>query len=116
MNFPIFINKFVLNFKPIQRTPFFFWFRLINHDGWRLDDNIRYWDFWNSINQGYDHMNYVYEFEKIWGVGSYPPETIILPAEDFDNLVKKLNEKPKFSQKLYDLMSKKAPWDKNYDD
>jgi len=56
-------------------------------------------------------MNYVHKFEEFCGPGSYPPETIVLPAKDFDALVERLNEKPKFNQKLYDLMSKKAPWD-----
>lgn len=118
MNFPIFINKFVLNFKPIQRTSFLYWFRLINHDEWRLDDNIRYWDFWNSINQGYDHMNYVHKFEEFWGVGSYPPEKIILSQENFDALQKRLAEPPdpEAVKRLTEILRKPAPWDKNYDD
>ena len=112
MNFPIFINKFVLNFKPIQRTPFFFWFRLINHDGWRLDDNIRYWDFWNSINQGIIDINYKWEFENYWGRGA-KPETIILSAEDFYALQKRLAEPPdpEAVKRITEILRKPAPWD-----
>jgi hypothetical protein len=57
-------------------------------------------------------MNYVYKFEEYWGKGSYPPEKIILSKENFDALVERLNEPPKFNQRLYDLMSKPAPWEK----
>jgi uncharacterized protein (DUF1778 family) len=31
--------------------------------------------------------------------------------EAYDELVRRINEKPKFNQKIYDLMSKKSPWD-----
>jgi hypothetical protein len=39
------------------------------------------------------------------------PETIYVSKEAYDELVRRINEKPKFNQKLYDLMSKKSPWD-----
>lgn len=39
------------------------------------------------------------------------PETVYLSKEDYESLIKRLNEKPKFNQKLYDLMSKKSPWE-----
>jgi uncharacterized protein (DUF1778 family) len=39
------------------------------------------------------------------------PQTIYVSQEAYDELVKRINEKPKFNQKLYDLMSKKSPWD-----
>jgi uncharacterized protein (DUF1778 family) len=39
------------------------------------------------------------------------PQTIYVSQEAYDELVERLNEKPKFNQKLYDLMSKKSPWD-----
>lgn len=110
MNLPTFINKWIIGFKPIKYSSFWFWFRLINHDDWRMDDHIRYWDFWNSINMGYLDTNYKWEFQKYWGKGA-KPEKIVLPANDFDALVERLNQKPKFNQRLFDLMSKKAPWD-----
>jgi hypothetical protein len=76
-----------------------------------MDDHQRYSDFWLNLNHGWDHMNYVHKFEEFWGKGSYPPERIVVSKEAYDSLVERLNEKPKFNQKLYDLMSKKAPWD-----
>ena len=112
MNFPIFINKWVISNRFINRTPFWFWFRLINHDGWRMDDHVRYWDFWNSINQGIIDMNYQWEFEKFWGKGT-KPEKIYLSPENFDALQKRLSEPPDPEQieSLRKLMTRKAPWE-----
>lgn len=110
MDFPVFLNKWVIGFKPIKYTPFWFWFRLINHSNWRMDDHHRYWDFWLSINRGYDDMNYKWEFEQFWGKGTQP-EKIVLPKEDFDALVEKLNEPPEYNENLAKLLSRKAPWD-----
>jgi hypothetical protein len=76
-----------------------------------MDDHQRYWDFWLNLNHGYDHMNYVHKFEEFWGKGSYPPETIVLPAKDFDALVERLNEPPQYNENLARLLQKKAPWD-----
>ena len=67
MDFPVWLNKWVIGFKPIQRTPIWFWFRLINHSNWRFDDYQRYWDFWLNINSGYLDMEYSYEYFKVWG-------------------------------------------------
>ena len=110
MNFPVFLNKWIIGFKPIMYTPFWFWFRLINHSNWRMDDHQRYWDFWLSINRGYDDMNYKWEFEKFWGKGA-KPERIVLPKEDFDALVEKLNEPPQYNEKIARVLQRKAPWD-----
>ena len=60
-------------------------------------------------------MQYVYEFEKVWGEGSYPPERILLSPTDFDALQRRLAEPPKFNQGLYDLLSRKCPWDDEED-
>jgi hypothetical protein len=76
-----------------------------------MDDHQRYWDFWLNLNHGWDHMNYVHKFEEFWGPGSYPPETIVLPAEDFDALVERLNEPPQYNENLARLLQKKAPWE-----
>ena len=56
-------------------------------------------------------MEYVNEFEKFWGKGSYPPEKVILSKEGFDALVEKLNEPPKFDEKVARVLMKKAPWE-----
>lgn len=112
MDFPVFINKWVIGFKPIQRTPFWFWFRLVNHSNWRMDDYHRYWDFWLSINRGYDDMNYKWEFEKFWGKGAQA-EKIVLPQEDFDALQKRLAEPPdpKAIERFREIMNKNSPWE-----
>jgi hypothetical protein len=112
MDFPVFLNKWVIGFKPIRYTPFWFWFRFINHSNWRMDDHQRYWDFWMSINRGYDDMNYKWEFEKVWGKNS-KPETIILSQENYDSLIEKLNEPPdpKTVERLTEILRKPAPWD-----
>ena len=111
MDFPVFINKWVIGFKPIQRTTFWYWFRLTNHSNWRMDDNIRYWDFWNSLNQGILDMNYQAEFEKFWGKGSYPPKTTLISAENYDKLVEQLNGPPKPIPGLIELMNRKTPFE-----
>lgn len=110
MDFPVFLNKWIIGFKPIMYTPLWFWFRLINHSNWRMDDHQRYWDFWLSVNRGYDDMNYKWEFEKFWGKGA-KPERIVLPKEDFDALVEKLNEPPQYNEKIARVLQRKAPWD-----
>ena len=50
MDFPVFLNKWIIGFFPIKHTPFWHWYRLINHSDYRLDDYIRAQDFWWSIN------------------------------------------------------------------
>jgi hypothetical protein len=50
MDFPVFLNKWIIGFKLIKYTPIWHWYRLINHSDYRLDDYIRAQDFWWSIN------------------------------------------------------------------
>jgi len=116
MDFPVFINKFVIGFKPIQRTTFWFWFRLVNHSNWRMDDNIRYWDFWNSLNQGILDMNYKWAFETYWGKGA-KPEPIYVSQEDYDALQKRLAEPPDpaIMERFREILNRKAPWDEPND-
>ena len=113
MNFPVFLNKWIISNRYLKYSSFWYWFRLINHDGWRMDDHQRYWDFWLNLNHGWDHMNYVHKFEEFWGKGSYPPETIVLPAKDFDTLQKRLAEPPdpEVQKRFREILEKKAPWD-----
>lgn len=76
-----------------------------------MDDHQRYWDFWLSINRGYDDMNYQYEFEKFWGKGA-KPEKIILSKEDFDSLVERLELPSEATmESIKRLVNRKAPWD-----
>ena len=112
MNFPTFINKWIIGLKPIKHTIFWYWYLLINHSNWRMDDHQRYWDFWLSLNHGWDHMNYQSEFEKFWGKGA-KPEKIILSKENFDALVERLNEPPDpvIVERVREIMNRKAPWE-----
>jgi hypothetical protein len=108
MNF----HKLIINNRFLRYSSFWWWFRLISHQGFRFDDYDVWGSFWISINRGYVDMEYKYEFEKFWGKGA-KPEKIVLPAKDFDALVERLNEPPdpKVVERFKQIMSKKAPWD-----
>ena len=85
----------------------------MSHEGFRFDDYHIWKEFWHSLNSEWEHMEYVYKFEKFWGVGSYPPEKIVLPVKDFDALVERLNEPPdpKAIERLTEILRKPAPWE-----
>ena len=83
----------------------------MSHQGFRFDDYHVWGEFWHSLNHGWQHMEYVNEFENFWGKGSYPPEKIILSKENFDTLVDKLNEPPQYNEKIARVLQRKAPWD-----
>ena len=112
MYFPVFLNKWIIGLKPIRYTPFWWWYRLISHEGFRFDDYYVWKEFWMSLNQGYLDMNYQWEFEKFWGKGA-KPEKIILPKEDFDALVERLNAPPdpEAMKRIARVLSRKAPWE-----
>jgi uncharacterized protein (DUF1778 family) len=48
--------------------------------------------------------------EWFWGK-NFEPERIVLSVEDFDALVERLNEKPKYNENLMRMLQKPAPWD-----
>ena len=108
----VLINKWIISNRLLRYTPFWWWYRLISHQGFRFDDYGVWSSFWISINRGYVDMEYKYEFEKFWGKGSYPPEQITLPAKDFDALTEMLNRPPKYNENLAKLLQRKASWDK----
>ena len=86
----------------------------MSHEGFRFDDYHIWSSFWSSLNRGYLDMNYKWEFEKFWGKGSYPPETIVLPAKDFDALVERLNNpNPEQIKSLKKLLNRHSPWDED---
>ena len=111
------INKWIISNRFLRYTPFWWWYRLISHEGFRFDDYHVWGEFWNSLNHGWLHVEYIYKFEEYWGKGSYPPERIVLPAEDFDSLVERLNSPPDpaIVERVRELMNRKAPWDDNYE-
>ena len=82
----------------------------MSHQGFRFDDYHVWREFWHSLNSGFMDMNYKWEFEKFWGKGAQS-EKIVLPKEDFDALVEKLNEPPQYNENLAKLLQRKAPWD-----
>ena len=111
MNLPTFINKWIISNKYLRHTSFWYWFRLANHSNWRMDDYQRYWDFWNSLNQGILDMNYQWEFEKVWGKGA-KPEKIVLPVKDFDALVEMLELPSEATMEaVKKLMNRKSPFE-----
>jgi hypothetical protein len=105
-----FLHKLILTNKYLRYTPFFWWWRLVTHEGFRFDDYHVWREFWHSLNSGFMDMNYKWEFEQFWGKGAQA-EKIVLPQEDFDALVEKLNEPPQYNENLAKLLQRKAPWD-----
>ena len=107
------MRNFILNIKLIRYSSFWWWWRLISHSKFHFDDYHIWKEFWHSLNHGWEHIQYVNEFEKFWGRGSYPPEKIILSQRDFDALVERLNEPPdpKAVERLTEILRKPAPWD-----
>lgn len=104
------LYKLITNNKFLRYSPFSYWFRLMNHQDYRFDDRHLYADFWHSLNAEWEHMEYVYKFEEFWGKNA-KPETIVLSQKDFDVLLDKLNEPPKYDEKIARVLSKKSPWD-----
>lgn len=72
--------------------------------------------FWSSLNGGWNDMNHKWAFETFWGKGA-KPETIVLPKEDFDALLDKINEPPdpKVIERFREILNKPAPWDDDYE-
>jgi hypothetical protein len=59
----------------------------------------------------------VYNFEKFWGEGSYPPERIIVSEEAYDNLMERIiaPPDPEVQESIRKLLNRKAPWDEDYE-
>ena len=110
MNF----HKFIINNKFLRHSSFWWWYRLINHEGFRFDDYGIWNSFWSSLNTGSLDMNYRWEFEKFWGKGA-KVETMYVSADDYDALVERLNEPPQYNENLAKLLQRKAPWDDDYE-
>ena len=112
MNFPVFINKWIITNKYLRYRPIWWWYRLMSHEGFRFDDYHIWKEFWHSINSGWCDMEYKWEFEKFWGKGA-KAEQIVLPRDDFDAIVERLNEPPdpKVIERLTEILRKPAPWD-----
>lgn len=116
MDFPVFLNKFIIDNKYLRHSSFWWWWRLMSHQGFRFDDYYVWKEFWMSLNQGYMDMNYKWEFEKFWGKGA-KPERIVVSKESYDALVERLNAPPdpEAQKRLKEILSKPAPWDDDYE-
>ena len=112
MNF----HKLIINNKFLRYSSFWWWVRLIAHEGFRFDDYHIWGEFWSSLNGGWLDMNYKWEYEKFWGK-NVEPERIILSEKAFDELVERLNQPqdPAVVERIKELMSKPAPWDDDYE-
>ena len=105
------ILKFMATNRFLARTPIHWWWRLMNHEDFHLDDFTLKREFFSSINQGWELMEYKWVFEDFWGKGSYPIPTITLPAEDFDALVKRLElPSEETMESVKRLMNRPLPW------
>ena len=112
MNLPTFINKWIIGYKPIMYSPFWWWYRLMSHEGFRFDDYHIWGSFWSSLNGGSLDMNYQWVFEKVWGKGA-KPEKIVLPVKDFDALVEMLELPSEATMEaVKKLMNRKTPFEK----
>jgi hypothetical protein len=106
MNF----HKLIITNKYLRYTPFWCWYRLINHEDYRLDDRFRYQDFWNSINEGYAQM---VEDDKWMTYFGAKPQKMYVSQEAYDELMRRINEPsdPKVMERFREILNKKAPWD-----
>jgi hypothetical protein len=105
------INKWIISNRFLRYTAFWWWYRLMSHQGFRFDDYHIWGSFWSSLNDGWHDMEYKYKFEEFWGKGA-KPETIVLPAKDFDALVERLELPSEATmESVRRLMNRKAPWD-----
>ena len=117
------INKWIIGFKPIIRTPFWYWYRLFCHQGYRLDDRHLYADFWYELNNGWWTMEYDAFIhspetdEALMSISSPDemPETIYLTEEAYDAMMEKINNPDPPTPFLRQLLSKPAPWDNDSD-
>jgi hypothetical protein len=109
MNFPVFLSKWIISNRYLRYTPVWFWYRLINHEDYRLDDRFLYQDFWNSICEGQTQM---VEDDKWMTYFGAKPETIYLSQRDYDTLVEKINNPdPEQIESLRKLLQRPSPWE-----
>ena len=112
MNFPTFINKWIISNRLLRYTPFWWWYRLISHQGFRFDDYHLWKEFWSSLSGGWLDINYQWEFEAYWGKGA-KPEIMYVSQEAYDKLQEMIAEPPdpKVVERFREILNKPAPWD-----
>ena len=109
MNLKMNLTKFIATNRFLRHSAFYWWWRLMNHDDFRLDDFSITREFWSSINKGWELMEYKWVFEEFWGKGSYPPPTTTLSKEDFDTIAKDLPSEETM-ESIKRLMKRPLPW------
>jgi hypothetical protein len=62
-----FLHKLIITNKYLKYKPFWWWWRLVTHEGFRFDDYYVWGEFWHSINSGFMDMNYKWEYKNVWG-------------------------------------------------
>ncbi len=88
-------------------------------DGWGYEE------FWESLSIGW-MQQYIYDYDDPYNLTISPERKlrlsqelpkITLSVEDYDELVRKINEPPNPAvvERIKELMSRKAPWDDNDD-
>jgi len=108
----VIFHKLIIGNRHIKYSSFWWWYRLISHQGFRFDDYHIWESFWSCLNGGWLDMEYKYKFEEFWGKGA-KPERIIVSAEAYDELVRRINEPPDPAvvERIKEIMQKVPPWD-----
>jgi len=116
MNLPVFLNKWIISNRYLKYSSFWWWYKLMSHEGFRFDDYYVWGEFWSSLNAGYLDTEYKWEFEKFWGKGA-KPERMYVSQEAYDELVRRINEPPdpKVVERFREILNKPAPWDDDYE-
>jgi hypothetical protein len=81
-------------------------------------DTWGYDEFFEGLNLGY-YQQYIWDYDDPYNptiskerqlrLGEKPP-VIYVSKQDFDFLVEKLNEPPKYNENLAKLLNRKSPW------
>jgi len=106
----VLINKWIISNRFLRYTPFWCWYRLMSHEGFRFDDRHICAEFWYSINKGYVDTEDKWEFEKFWGKGA-KPEIMYVSQEAYDKLQEMIAEPPKPIPALTELLNRKTPFE-----
>jgi len=87
-------------------------------DAYNADKKWGYSEFWETINTGWYSM-YIFDYDDPYNPTiskerklrlSQEPEIIYLSHEDFDALVKKIEEPPQYNENLAKLFQRKSLW------
>ncbi len=110
-------------FKEWFENSWWNWVNSINYRFVQYNDNIDRCAFFEELNYGWYQM-YIYPYDD-WYYPTISKErklllnedipTIYVSEEAYDAIVYTINQPPKPSQGLIDLMNRKAPWEREND-